>query len=398
MTPVYRAALLEDANRILSYASRAGIRLGPAIFEARDSLSKNIDNAEFSTSELESLLSEAIGAIAPITLLHLREEVDPFSASIANSGRRIWARRTLLSIAAMVLILIVNVTFHVKEGNAAIAALTDIAAGRFEQSFQKVLWELQSDQLKNRQSVFYAVFETDVAELLRIAGRRVTTLTIANEAIHPPYTDIVDNLSALAGDFLSLFRKIGAPASSSGDGPIPEQSSFFAAQKADQIYNECYAKPPTGPTEVALKPNWDWVENLNSQNNINLCLTKTLGLGVSANATFDYSTHIISTSLDLYSSWVLPMLYGALGSIVFLFRNLGNVRTPDLNSAECFLRISLGAVAGVAVGWFSHAPDQHQLDVATAPLALAFIAGFSTDVFFALIDKAIDSFRAALFK
>jgi hypothetical protein len=203
--------------------------------------------------------------------------------------------------------------------------------------------------------------------------------------------DIVDGVSSLAQDLSSSFRKIRG---SQGDnGSIPDQGSYFANKKADQIYSECYSRPEVAPAPAVLKPNWEWVNTLNSQNDINVCLTKTLGLGVAANTTFDYSIHVISTGLDLYSSWVLPMLYGALGAIVFLFRNQGNVRTPDLSAAECVLRVSLGAVAGVAIGWFSHTSSQQQADVVTGPLALAFVAGFSTDVFFSLIDKAIDGVR-----
>jgi hypothetical protein len=58
-----------------------------------------------------------------------------------------------------------------------------------------------------------------------------------------------------------------------------------------------------------------------------------------------------------------------------------------------FLRLGLGGIAGLAIGWFwvptSAKAIAEVSSLTTAPFALAFLAGFSIELLFSLLDRII---------
>jgi hypothetical protein len=110
-----------------------------------------------------------------------------------------------------------------------------------------------------------------------------------------------------------------------------------------------------------------------------------------------YQSHLVyvpelKMRLDVHTAWVLPFLYGVLGSAVFLMRNLLNARTPSIGIAGSAMRLALGGTAGIVIGWFS-APMAGANPAASAlysvPFAFAFLAGFSLDMLFSRLDKVL---------
>jgi hypothetical protein len=106
--------------------------------------------------------------------------------------------------------------------------------------------------------------------------------------------------------------------------------------------------------------------------------------------------------VNLLVSWMLPGLYGLLGACVFLMRELlvvnkvhGDARIVDLLSL--LLRVALGGLAGIIVGWFwvptSRIPGSSAIEVSSISFGVAFLAGFSIDSLFALLDRLLKNFR-----
>ncbi len=109
--------------------------------------------------------------------------------------------------------------------------------------------------------------------------------------------------------------------------------------------------------------------------------------------------------VNLLVSWMLPGLYGLLGACVFLMRDLlrvnglstphGDARIVDLLSL--LLRVALGGLAGIIIGWFwvptSATPNSSAISVSSISFGVAFLAGFSIDSLFALLDRLIKNFR-----
>ena len=58
---------------------------------------------------------------------------------------------------------------------------------------------------------------------------------------------------------------------------------------------------------------------------------------------------------------------------------------------ECFpiaMRVSLGGVAGIVIGWFTVAPPNLEtVSSISVPFALAFVTGYGIDVLFTILDR-----------
>jgi hypothetical protein len=100
-------------------------------------------------------------------------------------------------------------------------------------------------------------------------------------------------------------------------------------------------------------------------------------------------SRIMDPLTALVGGSLLPLLFGFLGAAVYLLRSGLDVvigtTSPRNIVLTAILRIGLGGVAGLAIGWFQ--TDAAKLT--TAPFALAFLAGFSIELLFSLLDRII---------
>jgi hypothetical protein len=91
-----------------------------------------------------------------------------------------------------------------------------------------------------------------------------------------------------------------------------------------------------------------------------------------------------------YSDWYLPFLYGLLGSMLYMMRKVGNIRLPAQQLMSILMRISLGGMAGIMIGWFAIGDPGSRAPVGSAiawPFVLAFVAGYGIDVLFSILDR-----------
>jgi len=111
---------------------------------------------------------------------------------------------------------------------------------------------------------------------------------------------------------------------------------------------------------------------------------------------------VASQVVDVMQKWLLPLLYGALGASVFVIRTLSVQARDRLFRREALvslvLRVFLGMISGLAIGWFwnqnpAAATTAGPVTVTTlSPFALAFVAGYGVELFFALLDKIVSTF------
>jgi chemotaxis protein histidine kinase CheA len=101
--------------------------------------------------------------------------------------------------------------------------------------------------------------------------------------------------------------------------------------------------------------------------------------------------------LAILQSYLLPLLYGILGAGTFVLRSLSkeieDETFSDEKGTKHLLRVSLGALAGILVGWFSFLiPNETTTFVGSiSPFAIAFLVGYNIELFFALMDRALFS-------
>jgi hypothetical protein len=102
---------------------------------------------------------------------------------------------------------------------------------------------------------------------------------------------------------------------------------------------------------------------------------------------------IFLESLNLY---VLPLAYGLLGACAYVLRQLSNEVRDMTYTTEMEiglnLRLFLGALSGLAVAWFLNPTTAPAVAGSIAPLALAFLAGYSVEVVFAAMDNLVSAF------
>lgn len=93
--------------------------------------------------------------------------------------------------------------------------------------------------------------------------------------------------------------------------------------------------------------------------------------------------------------YVLPVLFGLLGTIAFILRSLvQDIRGARLTVTEVVgaaVRVPLGMLAGLAIGWVLGDRTDGVFGQIT-PWALAFLAGYSVELVFTAMDRLIGAF------
>jgi hypothetical protein len=89
----------------------------------------------------------------------------------------------------------------------------------------------------------------------------------------------------------------------------------------------------------------------------------------------------------------LPAFYGILGSVLFFLRRYLNPLHPSPPASRVLLRLCVAGLVGILVGWIWTPTEMFAgTEVAVAPISkliAAFLAGFSIDVFFNLLDRLV---------
>jgi hypothetical protein len=105
--------------------------------------------------------------------------------------------------------------------------------------------------------------------------------------------------------------------------------------------------------------------------------------------------------LQILQTYLLPLLYGWVGAMAFVLRSLiVTVKNKSFRvelNVEYRLRVYLGLLAGLVIGWFlSPKGNAGQFGVADlTPAAISFVAGYSVEILFSTMDRIVSGFVAA---
>jgi len=102
-----------------------------------------------------------------------------------------------------------------------------------------------------------------------------------------------------------------------------------------------------------------------------------------------------------YSFIILPAAYGALGALMFYMRRILDPLLPDPTFLRTVHRVALGALAGVLLAWlwvgiFDSSEDFKAVGLGL--FALAFVFGFSIEVFFDFLDSLVNAAKRQVSK
>ena len=104
-----------------------------------------------------------------------------------------------------------------------------------------------------------------------------------------------------------------------------------------------------------------------------------------------------SQGVNVLQVYILPLLYGLLGAHAYVLRELIRENREHIYHRESEtayrMRIILGLLAGLAIGWFLR-PDPTSAGIVAklGPFALSFLAGYSVEVLFSAMDRFVAAF------
>ncbi len=105
--------------------------------------------------------------------------------------------------------------------------------------------------------------------------------------------------------------------------------------------------------------------------------------------------------LEALQSYILPLLYGLLGAVIYVLRcllkEIKALTFTTETEIRFRLRITLGALGGMLVGWFFK-PQGAEALASLSPMAMAFLMGYNVELLFAIMDKTIDNISNTLNK
>ncbi len=124
------------------------------------------------------------------------------------------------------------------------------------------------------------------------------------------------------------------------------------------------------------------------------CLTSDVGAyKACVNISRETASKLVLSVLQRY---ILPLLYGLLGASVYILRMLSSqIRTRTYSEASNIdfrIRLYLGTLGGMVSAWFINPEVAGGLVKTLSPFAIAFLAGYSVELLFAVMDKIISAF------
>jgi hypothetical protein len=374
--------LIEDADLVLEYAARAGKLVDDALPRAvRDAKASVAEERVPDVVALSRALNAAVIGIAPVTLIDLQSGRSPFDQGRSPSIRKLQYALCGLAVVLSFFIAFYSHYLHRKEG--AVREYLEIQAAKIPDKFAALRRLVNQDKvLTSKDHRLYEDYVSTVQTLKDLHARMIGnhyTLQELKDAPHFPFQRKLERFLVWIGRVTGFVQQ-----------PSPTDESRLQTVSAEDA---CKAPPATSdnPTEhqriVAEK--WD-----------EFCLSETLGISFATTTNyipFAATVSGIRDSIVLYSTWILPFLTGLLGAAVFLLRDSLNPFTASFGATRAVVRLGIGAVSGIIIGWFwspSNLTGTVLAGVSSMPLVLAFLAGYSIDILFFSLERVRSALTA----
>lgn len=390
--------LVNDAELLADYAARAGVLPeGSAIFASLEAL-RSAKGGETATARaaLYRDVRDVAKAISPMSLYKLKRR-----GSVQGQLRNALANSVPFIVGFLTLVLTLYLAFQSSELQKADTALKEYQQWSDEHPKEKLYnaWKMfRYDQVLNDSRPPQAqldAYNRTVYEAKRLVdkGAAIQDLLInaSTTLIFPRY------LGDLGPQwFRRLVRRLNGE--DAPEGKSSQQIQFsedLDAKKCSAMFRNASKE---GGLSVAASA-FDLGTDVDSQR----CFLTLLNIN---SAAADYSPFIsiypTKSKVNLLTVWLLPWLYGMLGACVYLMRDfvlLGGLarlkQDPTLLSMlALLLRVTLGGLAGIIIGWFWVPPPisggSAAVPISSIPFGLSFLAGFSIETLFTLVERLKD--------
>ncbi len=406
--------LVNDLRRGVGYATRAGLLHDNSLLDVAKCWEDTEGRSQADTYALVAARNRLSQLIAPITFTDLSGGRNPFDEANQKIGKRL---QFILTIAALVVLMLIGFYMHaVQREQAAILTLQDIQSLRPLEKLHSLRKMAQWENPLASPTTLYDEYHQRASELHAIKERIENVYLQAVEAVAIPLFPFERWLQPSAGSppvppDTGAVVKAAAPAKPEKGEPVQvavmsvsagagaDSKSAVPVQPAADVVNlpDVCRTDPSGRIQLAGEaagyPEWMKMALLDSMNDFcfQVRVLSPGGDGALLNENFSPLNFIgpLKDKASFRTEWFLPFLYGLLGSIVFLIRNIANVRTPAMDWLPALMRIALGGVAGIVVGWFSSttASSLQGASSLSIPFMLAFLTGYGIDILFTMLDR-----------
>jgi hypothetical protein len=377
--PVDIDLLLDDARLVVEYATRAGRLPDGALPKAIEAAERDrASGAHVDRAGLLSALDAAIRAIAPVTLIDLRDGRSPFDVRGQQAARRLVIFLCILSIVLTGFIAFYTNSLY--QADSAITAIHQIETIRYLDKVRAVRRLTLDKELFAKRDARYAHYHQQLGDLAFARAVHNAAAALIVETAHLETFPLADTASSLWNGVMHASAPLPALVQ-------PNEAALAAKDESTSAASSPGGKEHTLGTaadaSVDLLEDYTFLVSI-GDDNPSILLQPAFG---------PQQSFAIQQQKILLSGWILPLLYGLLGASVYLMRTLLNDKTPNLAFFPVILRIALGGIAGLAIGWFS-IPGANTASISTIPFGLAFLAGFSIDAVFTLLERLTQTISA----
>ncbi len=183
----------------------------------------------------------------------------------------------------------------------------------------------------------------------------------------------------------------------SSSGLFEEDRDFWMRQQSASVDKQL--KTDKENLEIYQETNYQWLERWNNVAGFAWWTEDVGGAEADPEAFMKENVSSLQTAtvlLDILQRYLLPLVYGFLGTCVFILRDLSSkIRFHAFTRASTInfhIRLCLGTLGGLAVVWFVTPEKAAEPFLSLSPLALAFLAGYSVELLFAAMDTMINAF------
>ena len=387
--------LLKDAETIVAFACAHGYQVPDDVHDQLTNAKVAIDGNSTSPSDIQALNKVMARCLALVTPLTLQDARNFYSLPTTKFGVLPIAVNL---IALYLIVIIVNLTTDFTIGTSALTDLSKIDLTAYLGQLQET-YDLESadkrDQAKIQANI-KLLRANDSA--VNTASSKLAPLTQLVQRNNLPNWCIIffNPIVNCRSSFTDTTKEVAAKADSTTLSDTATLSVSVPSGDASLSVATSTSTPISAPASASASVALKTIKNSNELQAYGF----SLGLS-SSDVSVLQALFLIEAEASIVimflGSSILPLFYGLLGASVYLMRQFfGDAPQTEMTPTtlgRVLLRLGLGGIAGLAIGWFwTPSASKNVSDAtmfATTPFALAFLAGFSIELLFSILDRII---------